>query len=994
MSDTPESSAAPREGEATGRPPTGETPAPRREIHLVDPPTSVLVNAADWTTTVPSGQQTASAGANADAPKTAAGAAEPRSDAEQPARIETTNGNARALGQVDETQTVQIPTTVDLSPDATARTSTRDSLNAPEPERTPHPQRMLHRWGFIGWLMGKLFFSKVFFAKEHVERIREASKLGTVVYVMRLRSTVNFLYWNYAFMAHGLPLARFANGLRRYFWQPIRMILRRLFSRTPDPVNTLRELTSTNQSSAIFLRSHAVFGTPDFDGPYLRTLVELQRDSERPVVLVPLTLLWGKKNVRDVPRSALVDTLLGNQDEPRTLRRLWQVLRHSRRSHAVVSTPLRLDAFLAQQDDTTRNDNHRAADALEGELWDRIEGERRVRIGPRRQHFLQIRRQILEQPNIRALMQQQADETGRSVDAVLRRTAKTLKKMQAQMSSRGLARLKSVVDKVWRRIYRGFEIDEAGLEQLREAGRQGPLVFLPTHRSHIDYLVLSDLLVTRGLLPPHIAAGINLSFWPMGWLFRAAGAFFIRRRYQGDALYSALLKAYVGEILKEGHYLEIFIEGGRSRTGKVLHPKLGLLSVIADLCAAGEVPPVHIVPLSIGYERLVELRSVTRELTGGDKRPESIGGILRGAKVLRSKRGYGYVNVQFGEAFEVQRFLGERGFIGPESNPELRRRAIRSLGYHTLTRAGRLTAVTPTSLVASAVLAPGTRGIPRELLEQAVQLFAVVAKSSGARFVTRIWRTEGKALDEVQLEEAIELLVRDEALAVRGGEHDRIYVSEDQARVRLEYYKNQMIAHLLGPSLISIVLRAMQSRDLAAVDLPSLRDATRFVISLVRLHFVENAGEKPDATFERWLEQMVDLELVRVDEGEGLVYVDDSCVASLDLLAGLVEGTMETYSACARAMLQMLRGGSRRRKELEAELLGRLHRWHLTGNLRRFESCQIPLVAVVIDWLCEEGILTQSTDEGDVKVSLARPHADGRALQILVERAERLLIKR
>lgn len=982
--------AAPPERDVDGPATPAKGAATRREIHLVDPPPSVIVNATNWTSTN--------------------GASTHAASKEQPARTETGSARARALGVADETGTVQIPTTVDLGPSQQEQqVSTRDSLEAPEPERTPHPQQMLHRWGFFGWLLGKLFFSRVFFPKEGVERIREAAKEGTVVYVMRLRSSLNFLYWNYAFMAHGLPLARFANGLRRFFWQPLRLILRRLFGRrAPDPIDSLRRLTESNRSSAIFLRSHGLLlPTQDFDGPYLRTLVELQRKSKRPIILVPLTVLWGMRNVRDMPgRFSILDTFLGNQDDPRPLRRAWQVFRHAGRSLAVVAEPLRLDTFLAERDaaaaatadaaqnDAKAEDAQPAAQALESELFERIESERRVRIGPQRRHFLALRRDILEQPTIRALIQQRADETGKRPAVIRKQAVATLKKMQAQMGSRGLARLKNIVDRIWRRIYQGFEIDERGLASLPETGRRGPLIFVPTHRSHIDYLVLSDLLVTRGQLPPHIAAGINLSFFPMGWMFRTAGAFFLRRRFQGDLLYSALLRSYVAELLKEGHYLEVFIEGGRSRTGKVLHPKLGLLSVVAELAAAGEIPPVHVVPLSIGYERLVELKSVTRELSGGGKAPESLAGILRGARVLRSNRGYGYVNVQFAEPIEVHSFLAERGYDSDDATPEAKRRAIRSLGYHTLTRAGQVTAVTASSLVAAAVLAPGTRGVPRELLEQAVQLFAVVAKSSGARFVKTLWKEQGRAIDEPTLERALELLARDEALAMRGGETDRIYVSEDEARIRLEYYKNLMIQHLLGPSLIAIVLRAMQGRELAAVDLPSLRDATRFVISLVRLHFVQNAGQRPEQIFEGWLRQMVDLELIRVDEREELVYVDDNCVASLDLLAGLVEGTMETYSACGRAMLQMLRGGSRRRNELELELLDRLHRWHLTGNLRRFESCQVPLVKVVIDWLCEEGILTQATDGDALKVSLARQHADGKALEVLVQRTERLLIDR
>lgn len=926
-----------------------------RNIHVIDPPASVIVG-SEWNSN------------------------------------DTANAKPRAIGKVDEKAEVQIPATVDLKrSEEEERSSTRESLDGPKPDRTPPPQQMLHRWGFFGWLLGKLFFSRVLLPKEDVERVREAAKLGTVVYVMRIRSTINFLFWNYAFMAHGLPLARFANGLRRYFWQPIRLIFRRLFGKAQDPIATLKELTQNNQSSAIFLRSHAIFLNPsDFEGRYLDTLIELQKKAERPIVIVPLTVLWGKKNVRDVPRFGVLDRLLGNQDEPRALRRAWQIIRHAGRSLAVVAKPLLLDEFLAQNKE--ENDQ---TQILENEILERLEGERRVRVGPRHLHFLQMRRQILELPSVRAMIQQQASERGKSYESVRKGAYKTLKVMQAQMCSRGLTRLKNIVDFIWRRTYEGFQIDEKGLEEIREIGKNGPLIFVPTHRSHVDYLVLSDLLVTRGLLPPHIAAGINLSFFPMGWIFRTAGAFFLKRRFQGDALYSLLLREYVASILKEGHYVEVFIEGGRSRTGKVLHPKLGLLSVIADLAAAKDIPSTYIVPVSIGYERLIELKSVTRELTGGHKRPESVAGMIRAARIMRSNRGYGYVNLQFGRPIEVSEFLEKRDFDENQDSPEIRRRAVRSLGYHALTRSGEVSALTPSTLVASAVLAPGTRGVPRSLLEQTVQLFAVVAKSSGARFVTSLWKDENEAMDEATLERAILLLTKDEALSVRGsGNEERIYISEDDARIRLEYYKNTVIQHLLGPAIISIVLRAIQCRNTnqAAIKVDNLRDATLFVISLFRLHFVQHAGMKPKAIFDTWFEQMKSLELIRVNAEEEII-VENQCVAALDLLSGLTEGTIEAYGACAKAML-ILKGSSRHRKDLEREVLDRLHRWHLTGNVRRFESCQVPLVKVVIDWLCEEGILLQSTDNGEVKVSLAKAHADGKALEALVERTESLLIER
>ena len=888
---------------------------------------------------------------------------------------------------------VQIPAVAPPPKGSEGEVSTRRSLDGPKLQRTPHPRATLHRWGLLGWLLGKLFFSRVFFPKEAVERIREASREGTVVYVMRLRCTLNFLYFNFAFLAHGLPLARFANGLRAAFYQPLKLLLRQLWRKLfgpplTDPVEVLRSLTEDQRSSAVFLRSQAHFGAGDFEGPYLQTLVELQRESERPIILVPLTVLWGMHNVRDAPaRFNLLAPLLGNYDEPRPLRRWFQVLRYAHRSLAVACEPLRLDTFLAsrQADEATKA----ASEALEAELLERIEAERRVRIGPRRAHFLQIRRRILQRPEVRALLIERANASGKSVPQQERRAERELKRMQAQMSSRGLGRLKWIIDQIWHRLYEGFELDEKGLATLPDTGRAGPLVFVPAHRSHVDYLVLSDLLVSRKLLPPHIAAGINLSFWPLGWLFRTGGAFFLRRRAHGDALYSALLRAYVAELLKEGHNLEVFIEGGRSRTGRVLHPKLGLLAVVCDLAVTDEIPPVHVVPVSIGYERLIELGSVTRELTGGAKRPESIGGIVRAARVLRSQQAYGHVNVQFAEPIEVKGFLSQRGYDSDSAHPELRRKAIRSIGFHTLARASEATSVTPSALVAAAMLAPGTRGIPRKLLLQAIELFGVVAKSSGARFVSALWEQDDRVLDDANVDRAIELLARDRALVLMGSAEERIYVSEDQARIRLEYYKNLMSQHLIGPAVVAIVVRAIDGHRIGVLERSRIETACVFVIGLLRLHFVANAGQEPEAIAKRWLDQMLELKLLAEVE-PGRVQVREKALASLELLAGVLESTVEAYSATARGLLD-LRSGARPRKELERALLDRLNRRHLTGTLRRFESCQVPMVQTAIDWLCEEGILIQSGDNGDLRVDLARGHEDGRALEVLVERAELLL---
>jgi glycerol-3-phosphate O-acyltransferase len=872
-----------------------------------------------------------------------------------------------------------------------ASLSQRETIDGPPPERTPHADAMLERWGLLGRLFSRLFFHKVFFPVQAAEVIRKAATQGTVVYVLRLRNTIEFLYFNYAFLAHGLPLARFANGVRLWLWQPLGHLLRRILGkplRRRDTQDVVRRLTRARRSTALFLRNRIGLIPPAaFEGPYLQTLIDLQRELDRPIQLVPLTVIWGRRPVRpsDGVVRPLLDPLLGDQDEPRLFSRIWQVLRHAHRSLAVVCEPLDLRQFLAGRPDGDAD----VATALDQQLLDRIEAERRVRIGPRRAHPIEIRRRILEMPNVREAIATRAARVGLPLSRVRRGAGRQLRRMHASLTPRGLSRLSWIVRQVWRRIFRGFEIDEAGMARVQQTGKQGPLLFLPTHRSHVDYLVMSDLCIARDVVPPHIAAGINLSFWPVGWLFRTAGAFFLRRRYQGDDLYATLLREYVSAILREGHNIEVFIEGGRTRTGQVLPPKLGLLSVIADLVARGEVPTVYVVPASIGYERVVELSSLTRELTGGAKQPESMGSVLRAASVLRSN--YGWVNVQLAEPFEARGFLAARGYSGAETPPEVRRQAIRALGFHSNAAASAVTAVTPTALCAAALLAPGTRGVRRDTLLATIDLFGAATRAAGARFSASMWRSGDRPMNEEGIDAALALLGRDKAVSVLGKKKDLVYASEDQARIRLEYYKNQMVQHVLTDALMAMALRALQVSEGEFIGREAIDRAAHFLASLVRLHFVHHAGTSVDVLSAGALERLARLGLVRVEEGRASIA--EGRGRDLALIAGLLESTIEAQGAVARALL-VLRAGPMLRRLLESEVLEQLHRWYLTGEVRRFESCQSSAVNAAVDWLCEEGILVLQGAAANITIRLAKGHTDGKALEVLVERTERLLPSR
>mgnify|MGYP000420758859 CR=1 FL=1 len=205
----------------------------------------------------------------------------------------------------------------------------------------------------------------------------------------------------------------------------------------------------------------------------------------------------------------------------------------------------------------------------------------------------------------------------------------------------------------WNRLYQGINVHNA--ERVRQLAHDGhEIVYVPCHRSHMDYLLLSYVLYHQGLVPPHIAAGINLNFWPAGPIFRRLGAFFIRRTFKGNKLYSTVFREYLGELFSRGYSVEYFVEGGRSRTGRLLDPKTGTLSMTIQAMLRGGTRPITLVPIYIGYEHVMEVGTYAKELRGATKEKESLPQMVRGLSKLRNL-GQGYVN--FGEPLPLMTYL-------------------------------------------------------------------------------------------------------------------------------------------------------------------------------------------------------------------------------------------------------------------------------------------------------------------------------------------------
>jgi glycerol-3-phosphate O-acyltransferase len=352
---------------------------------------------------------------------------------------------------------------------------------------------------------------------------------------------------------------------------------------------------------------------------------------------------------------------------------------------------------------------------------------------------------------------------------------------------------------VWNRIFDGMLVHH--LDKFKAAAPGHEVVYVPCHRSHMDYLVLSYLLYERGIVPPHIAAGINLNLPVIGTLLRKGGAFFMRRSFRGNPLYSAVFTEYVAQLVAGGYSIEYFIEGGRSRTGRLLQPKGGMLSMTVRAYLRQPRRPVLFQPIYIGYEKLIEGSSYLDELSGRPKAKESIWGLLWSIpKILRSD--YGQVVVNFGEAIPLTRILAERAPdwdgqpLGEDEKPAWLSDTIDQLANEIHVRINGAADVNPINLLALALLSTPKHAMAESDLVAQIALSKTLLSSMP--YSDRVTVTPHSA--ERIIAHGLEINV------IRRISHplgDVIDVVDEDTAVLLSYYRNNVVHLFTAASWIA-----------------------------------------------------------------------------------------------------------------------------------------------------------------------------------------------
>ena len=330
--------------------------------------------------------------------------------------------------------------------------------------------------------------------------------------------------------------------------------------------------------------------------------------------------------------------------------------------------------------------------------------------------------------------------------------------------------------------------------------RKGPLIYVPSHKSHIDYFVLNCILFDHHTHVPRIAAGKNLAFWPMGHIFRKCGAFFIRRSFRQDTLYVEVFNRYIKALLEDAHPIEFYIEGGRSRNGKLVSPKKGFISILLQAHKQGYCKDLIFVPASIAYDRVLEESSYLKEIAGGSKEKENLRQVLKARGFL--KRSYGKIYIRFAEPFSLTEFLQER----PRSPQEVRQ----SLALKLVQDINSVTPLTPLSLLATAILSNHRRGFFSSELLDTVKTLMTFLKRLKAPLASSLTETDRAMIETLAL--LVKWKILDFIQDAEGAEEPFYYVEEEK-KVQLEYYKNSIIHYLIGHAFVAVSLLCGREDD-------------------------------------------------------------------------------------------------------------------------------------------------------------------------------------
>ncbi|CAN7662776.1 glycerol-3-phosphate 1-O-acyltransferase PlsB [Aquipseudomonas alcaligenes] len=580
----------------------------------------------------------------------------------------------------------------------------------------------------------------------------------------------------------------------------------------------------------------------------VRVLDAIQQHAVDDAQIIPVTVFWGQSPDRETSPWKLL--FADSWAVTGRLRKLVSILILGRKTRVQFSAPIHLRELIAQGKGPERTQR-----MVQRILRVHFRNQKTAVIGPDLSHRRNLVKGLVHAPQVRQVIAEEAEREKISPAKAEAQALKYGNEIASDFAYTAIRFLEVVLSWFWNKLYEGIKVNH--IEGVQEIAQGHEVIYVPCHRSHIDYLLLSYLLFRNGLTPPHIAAGINLNMPVIGGLLRRGGAFFMRRTFKGNPLYTAVFNEYLHTLFSRGFPVEYFVEGGRSRTGRMLHPKTGMLAITLRSFLRSSRLPIVFVPVYIGYERVLEGRTYLGELRGASKKKESIFDIFKVIGALKLR--FGSVAVNFGEPIKLAEFLDQEQptwrdqELGPQYRPEWLSDTTNKLATRVARHLNDAAAINPVNLVALALLSTSRLALDERALTRVLDLYLALLRAVPYSPHATLPEGDGQAL--IQYVQSMNLLAEQkDALG-------KILYLDEQNAVLMTYYRNNVLHIFALPALLASFFQSSGRMSREQI----LRYTRALYPYLQAELFIRWNLDELDAVVDQWLEAFVEQGLLKFE---------------------------------------------------------------------------------------------------------------------------------
>jgi glycerol-3-phosphate O-acyltransferase len=788
-----------------------------------------------------------------------------------------------------------------------------------------------------------IFFRRINFDAESLKTLQEFQGKGRPVYVTYQSSRTRLLLLLGLLRKYGSPLPSLALDFTPSVLQASAGIVSRIsvffqksmgkvkFQTIPDDEYIMETLRG-NKSVALSLLSRKLFIRRYIErkSDTLQYLVEAQMLTDEPMYIFPLILFWNQNPERT--RTLLASSATHNRG---FLSGFFTVLKSSTPGFMRLAMPINLKEEIEQ---SPSDDPKQIARNLRNKLLEIYSREKKSILGPVIKTQQEMMEKVLYHRSVLDDIKLLKEEEHQSEKKLRVKAYKFFKEIAADFSIVTIKWFNAAVVVMFKKIFDGIYYNIDDLKRVREAAQRGSLILVPCHKSHIDYLIISSIFYQNKIIPPHIVAGANMFFFPMGPIFRRSGAFSMRRSFRGLKLYPTIFKQYIKTLINEGYSIEFFIEGTRARSGKLGSPKMGILKYLVNAIEEGYNKDLIFIPITINYDRILEESSYHMELKGKEKQAESTSTFVKSRKLL--KRKYGKVYLSFNKPVS---FMEYRNTVAAGED------VTSSIAVHIIRRISEIIMATPFSVTSAAMLLSSAKGFNRDALKTRFAVLHDYLRFAGAPMSDTMQTADNY---DAIIDYCIESYAQDDIVKeVSSGEEGEIslkgvYTINENERARINFYKNSIAHYFLPATYIAIALLTLSKSD--GTDMRSIVDSFKDLMDLLSDEFTYSEEMlNTEEIIAKYLDYLEKRSVITLSAGN--VRINDAKRDELILYAKAVQDFLESYLIVFDCVTQIKKRMTRR--ELIFEVRKNGIKLYNLGEVRMSESLSMPTYENAIDKL-------------------------------------------